>query len=226
MSKITKSHFSLLLLVLVVAAAFLTLFNNHIVLIECTETTETLSHSSSPSLEEPPSSESPSPPLKKKNFNDHPSFEFEPHPFRYVFPDFMACDSNITSIRTFLVVLTGKTKDKQEKRQLIEKQKSKFSTILVENIEELRQQPHRVKEHEAQFTKLVDFIFNVDLTPAKVCQYVYDTVFEYDMKKLGKTVVHSKEEYERVVKEKQREREEKEKKKEGVKFPNKEKNEL
>ncbi|KAG2377658.1 hypothetical protein C9374_009174 [Naegleria lovaniensis] len=196
-------------LLLVIFAATLTLF-----------TVETFSqspsgtqHNHEPSLK------------KKKNFNDHPSFEFDPHPFRYVFPDFFECDSNVTSIRTFLVVLTGKTKDKQEKRQLIEKQKSKFSTMLVSSIEELREQPHRVKEHEEQFNKLVDLIFNVDLTPAKVCQYVYDTVFEYDMKKLGKTVVHSKEEYERVVKEKQREREQRGKSAQEGKS-NKEKNEL
>ena len=90
-------------------------------------------------------------------------------------------------------------KTKEAKLALVEKQKGRFFEILVKTTPELKDQPERVKEHQDEFEKLVDLIFQVDLETGKVCQYVYDTVFRYDQKKLGRTVVSTMEEYEKAI---------------------------
>ena len=126
-------------------------------------------------------------------------FQFEPHPFRYVFPDFFECNNNVTALRTFMVLLIRKAKTREEKRQVIEQQKPKFLNILSNAIQELREHPEHVSNHREEFDKLVDLMFNVDIETAKVCQYVYDTVYIYDQRKLGKKVITSLEEYQQLL---------------------------
>ncbi|KAL9642423.1 hypothetical protein ABK040_014266 [Willaertia magna] len=117
----------------------------------------------------------------------------EIHPFRILFPDIFQCEANVTTIRSFLALLNNKVKSSNEKEKRINDQKSRIINYFIQSFENLTSE--LVEKFKKEMDIFSNNLFDLTLYPNDVCQYVYNTLYEYDQKKLGRTVVHTMEEF-------------------------------